>query len=350
MNEFKNLSYQVTEPEYRAYPAYSYSLLSRFKQLGYANIDKLFDKISTPSLTFGKLVDCLVTEGEKVFRSTYTPMCIKVSDTIKEIVDDIYKNVLDASINIDILENLDTTAINEIAVRHSYDDNPRYDKSRADKVIKEGSEYFKLLMNNKNKTLVSYDDFTDALKCNEVLHNNPIINEVLTNKDTIFQAKFIHKIKFSDLKYMDSVKCMCDMIHIDDTNKTIQIYDLKTSSKPEFNFYKSFIEFNYNIQADLYNWIIKQIKSDYAVYTDYKVLPFKFIVINRKTLRPLIWEFNPEELLQRTNTEVVNKKITDWQDLIKDLDNTLNNNNIPVEFTDTNKIYSLIHKLSDESN
>ena len=143
MNEFKNLSYQVTEPEYRAYPAYSYSLLSRFKQLGYANIDKLFDKISTPSLTFGKLVDCLVTEGEKVFRNTYTPMCIKVSDTIKEIVDDIYKNVLDASINIDILENLDTNAINEIAVRHSYYDNPRYDKSRADKVIKEGSEYFK---------------------------------------------------------------------------------------------------------------------------------------------------------------------------------------------------------------
>lgn len=348
MNEFNNLSYKITEPEYRAYPAYSYSLLSRFKQLGYANIDKLFDKISTPSLTFGKLVDCLVTEGEKVFRNTYTPMCIKVSDTIKEIVDDIYKNVLDASINIDILENLDTNAINEIAVRHSYYDNPRYDKSRADKVIKEGSEYFKLLMNNKNKTLVSYDDFTDALKCNEVLHNNPIINEVLTSKDTIFQAKFIKKI--ADTKYMDSVKCMCDMIHIDDTNKTIQIYDLKTSSKPEFNFYKSFIEFNYNIQADLYNWIIKQIKSNDAVYTDYKVLPFKFIVINRKTLRPLIWEFNPEELLKRTNTEAVNKKITDWQDLIKDLDNTLNNNNIPVEFTDTNKIYSLIHKLSDESN
>ena len=57
----KDISWLVSEETYRTDPAISYSTLARFEREGFDNLAHLYDKVESPSLTFGSLVDCLLT-------------------------------------------------------------------------------------------------------------------------------------------------------------------------------------------------------------------------------------------------------------------------------------------------
>ena len=81
------------------------------------------------------------------------------------------------------------------------------------------------------------------------------------------------------------------LIIVDNEKKTIQPCDLKTSSHNEWEFPKSFQQWAYQLQARLY-WrlIVATVKAD-PFFKDYKVLPYKFIVVNRKNCKPMVWDF-----------------------------------------------------------
>ena len=65
MKELKDISWNVTEEEYRADPALSYSTLAKYERGGFNSIPTLFDKVESPSLTLGSAVDSLITGGEE---------------------------------------------------------------------------------------------------------------------------------------------------------------------------------------------------------------------------------------------------------------------------------------------
>ena len=71
MKSLKDISWQVSEEEYRADPALSYSTLARFNREGFDNIEHLFDRTESPSLLFGSLVDCLMTGNTEEFNSRF---------------------------------------------------------------------------------------------------------------------------------------------------------------------------------------------------------------------------------------------------------------------------------------
>lgn len=81
------------------------------------------------------------------------------------------------------------------------------------------------------------------------------------------------------------------LIIVDHNTKTITPVDLKTSSKSEWDFYKSFIDWDYQIQARLYWRIIRNVLDKDPVFKDYKLEDYRFIVVNRFTLKPLVWIF-----------------------------------------------------------
>ena len=81
------------------------------------------------------------------------------------------------------------------------------------------------------------------------------------------------------------------LIIVDHTTKTIYPIDLKTSSKPEWDFYKSFIEWNYQIQARLYWRIIRANMDKDPYFKDFTLEDYQFVVVNKKTLTPLVWKF-----------------------------------------------------------
>ena len=63
----KEAGLNLPEEEYRKYPGLSYSMLSRYDREGYECVDTLFEPLITPSLSFGSMVDCLLTQGKEAF-------------------------------------------------------------------------------------------------------------------------------------------------------------------------------------------------------------------------------------------------------------------------------------------
>ena len=126
------------------------------------------------------------------------------------------------------------------------------------------------------------------------------IEESITEKEAEEIASAIYKkFKFKDKKYplvgipIEGIplRCMADLIITDHKNKLIIPCDLKTSYKEEWNFYKSFIEWNYFTQANCYSEIIRQniAKDDY--FKDFTILDYRFIVVCNRTRVPLVWEW-----------------------------------------------------------
>ena len=66
MMNFKDISWQVTEPEYRASKNLSYSTLATFLREGLPGLKKTLDgeKKSSSSLLFGSLFDTMLTGAE----------------------------------------------------------------------------------------------------------------------------------------------------------------------------------------------------------------------------------------------------------------------------------------------
>lgn len=79
------------------------------------------------------------------------------------------------------------------------------------------------------------------------------------------------------------------LIIVNHKEKWVKPVDLKTSSHTEWDFYKSFVDWRYDIQARLYWAIIRQNMDKDEYFKDFELLDYDFIVVNRKTLVPLVW-------------------------------------------------------------
>ena len=289
MKKLSDIALNITEEEYRADPALSYSTLSRFDREGFANIDKLFDKQDTPSLLLGSIVDTIITDGEDEFNNRFiVAEYPSIPDSIIQIIKELFNTYKDTCSNINLISN---DAIISIAAQYNYQNNWK-PETRA-KVIKEkGFEYYNLLFISQDKTLVSQDMYNDALRMVDALRtseatkwyfadNNPFEPEI----ERYYQLKF--KATLHNVDY----RIMADLIICDHKNKELILCDLKTSGHEEYSFASSFLTWNYSYQARLYARVIAEnIKND-PYFKDFKLSNYRFIVVNKTTLNPLVWEF-----------------------------------------------------------
>lgn len=293
VKSLKDISWNVSEDQYRNDPSLSYSILSKYERDGFHKLSSLYDKIQTSSLTFGSMVDTLITAGKEEFdKLFYISNHIDVTDKIKNIVNNIrnifishgdtpperLKNVCDDEI-------LDCA--NEVEYQMRWKDETRI------KSIRElADEYYYVCNKAMDKIVITEDDYNDAVACVETLMNADATRNIFNPTpfdgeiEVLYQLKFKHK--FNGVPY----RGMMDLISVNHTKKTIQPYDLKTSSHFEDEFPLSFVTWGYSIQARLYWRLINEnIKRD-DYFKDFTVLPYKFIVINRNSLKPLIWNFD----------------------------------------------------------
>lgn len=107
---------------------------------------------------------------------------------------------------------------------------------------------------------------------------------------------------------------------VDHKNKVIYPCDLKTSFKPEWKFYKSFIEWNYWIQAQLYWYIIRQNLDKDEFYRDYRLLDYRFIVISRNSRKPLVWTYtDTQAITDCVYGSNVYHICRNWRNIVKEL-------------------------------
>lgn len=286
----RDISWQVTEPEYRADPALSYSTLSRFEREGFNNLDKLFERVESPSLVFGSAVDTLITGSEEEFNQQFMVAQLEnpPSDTLVTITKKLFDTWKDGYTDIrDIPDNVIISTIQDIPWNNHW-----LPKTRAKKIKEDCAAYYKLLYLSEGKTILNTYVYQDVLNTVDKLRSANSTrfyfekdNAFDDNVERLYQLKF--KATFNGVDY----RCMSDLLVVIHDKKLVVPVDLKTSYKPEWDFYKSFTEWRYDIQGRLYWRIIRYNMDQDPYFKDFKLADYRFIVANKKTLTPLVWLF-----------------------------------------------------------
>ena len=287
MKSLRDISLQISEEEYRADPALSYSTLARYEREGFNNLDKLFDKIETPSLTFGSAVDSIITGGQKEFDERFMVAEFpSIPDSIVKIVKSLYKQYAGTYRS---LLNIPDNSI----IRETEDQNYQMNwkpETRAKVIREKGADYYNLLFVAGDRCIIDTQTYQDVVNAVKALKESEATKFYFTEDnpfepdiERFYQLKF--KGEFGGIAYRN----MADLLLLNHKEKWIKPVDLKTSGKPEWDFYKSFIDFRYDIQARLYWAIIRQNMDKDEYFKDFKLLDYDFIVVNRKTLTPLVW-------------------------------------------------------------
>ena len=287
MKSLRDISWQVSEEEYRADPALSYSTLARYEREGFNNLDKLFDRIETPSLTFGSAVDSIITGGQEEFDERFMVAEFpSMPDSIVKIIKSLYKQYAGTYRS---LLNIPDSSI----IRETEDQNYQMNwkpETRAKVIREKGTDYYNLLFVAGDRCIIDTQTYQDVVNAVRVLKessstklyfadDNPFEPDI----ERLYQLKF--KGEFDGITYRN----MADLIIVNHKEKWVKPVDLKTSSHTEWDFYKSFVDWRYDIQARLYWSIIRQNMDKDEYFKDFKLLDYDFIVVNKRTLTPLVW-------------------------------------------------------------
>ena len=292
MKSLKEIALQIDEPTYRKMPELSYSILSRFQSVGF-DINKLQEKLSSPSLLFGSAIDALITGSQEEFDKNFMVVelpnipesasnCVKI---IWNKYKDTYKHLKD--IPIDILNT-------ELQFNGFWPNNRYSAQARINGFFKNPVEdYYQLNYIAENKSIINTELHTQILQAVNALKTSPATKDYFmednpwdNNTERLYQLKF--RADLNGIGY----KCMMDECIVIHDKKLIIPIDLKTScSCKEDEFYFNFLKYHYSLQSRLYSRILRANldKDDY--FKDFTILNYRFIFCNKDSCSPLVWEF-----------------------------------------------------------
>lgn len=310
----ENLALNITEKEYRELPALSYSTLSRYDREGYSNIDSLFESISTPSLTFGSLVDFLITNPEGNIEDEFVISdVIEPSEAIKNIVDTLYERYK-------YPQFYQFTSEEIFSVIQEFNYQPSWKEStRVLKIQDLGASYYNIKALSENKKLITPELLEQAKSCVEVLKSDSLTTSYFN--DSVFEnTKIYYQLKFKGEFENIPIKGMLDIVKVDHNNKKIYLADLKTS-KNVYTFKESFFTYRYYMQAEMYYTLVKNAIENSEEYKDYTIDDYyRFIVIDKEHKKPLVFGWD-----LKNSSEKYKDTIHSWKEVLKDLSWVLNN-------------------------
>lgn len=286
--QLSDISWQVSEKQYRADPALSYSTIAKYDREGFNNLDKLFEHISTPSLTLGSCVDTLITGSQEEFNNLFYVADIpSIGDKEKQIADTLYDKYHEQYSSFPEIPDDD---IIDVANGMSFQTNWRGD-TRV-RVLKDRcSIYYSIKSNAEGKQIINMQTYYKVQQMVSALKDSASTHAYFADDDPMSSIRRYYQLKFKAKLKGVNYRCMADLILVDYDKKTIIPCDLKTSSHKEWDFQESFCQWNYMIQARLYWIVIKAnlMADDY--FKDFTLENYRFIVVNKDSLKPLVWEF-----------------------------------------------------------
>ncbi len=305
--ELKDISWQVSEKKYRADSALSYSTLAKYEREGFNKLDHLFDHISTQSLLEGSMVDCLITGSQNEFDDLYYVADYpSIGDKEKQIVLTLYDRLHT------IYAQFSSIPYEEIlSILCEFDWQKNWRDSTRVKVFSERvGSFYNLIIQADNKTVVDSNTYDRILKMVQTLKTSPTTQGYFADNDPMSSVKRYYQLKFR-AKFEDvCYRCMADLIIVDYEEKKVYPIDLKTSGHKEWDFQDSFEQWSYMIQARLYWRIIKANMSNDPYFKDFTLEDYRFIVINKESLTPLVWEFP----LTRAKGTLIDKEGKEYRD------------------------------------
>ena len=162
IKELPAISWQVDEPSYRADPALSYSTLAKYEKEGFNKLNSLFEKTSSPSLTFGSAVDAIITGGKEEFEELFDVLDISITDSGISIA----KQLESMKLPFERFEDIPESIVSEAAKEVGFWKADKWDKIRYKKVFETGDigTYYYTLMNSA-KTIIDTNTYQDVLQC-----------------------------------------------------------------------------------------------------------------------------------------------------------------------------------------
>ena len=298
MGTYKKLteiSWQVPEPVYRQDPALSQSTLTKYEKEGFENLDKLFEHIETASLSFGSMVDCLITDSEDAFNEQYMVADIpSMEPSVEPIVKEVFSLYNNSYTNInDIPDSCLMPTISE------YGYQSRWKPETRCKAIREkGSQYYQTMFISKGRKIVTQEVYNKVFACVRALKDSPQTHNYFCEDNPFEDVERYYQLKFKDTLGGVDYRGMADLLIVDHKNKRVIPCDLKTSGHREYDFYKSFVTWGYQCQARLYWRLIRSAMDKDDYYKDFKLDDFRFIVVNNiDNPNPLVWLFEDTQAM-----------------------------------------------------
>ena len=190
--QLSDIAWNVSEETYRQDPAISYSTLAKFEREGFNGINHLFDRIETPSLLFGSIVDCLITDKDNFDNLYFVADFPEIQDSQKAIADLIYSM---SGGNLNLVDDIVEHAVLQLNYQ------PNWKLETRVKVIKEKiEEYYKMLVLAGTKRVVSSSMYETALSCVDALKSAPSTKEYFADNDPFDDSvKRYYQLKFKGI-------------------------------------------------------------------------------------------------------------------------------------------------------
>ena len=200
----------------------------------------------------------------------------------------------------------------------------------------ENQSYYKFLKENLGKTVLSQDDMTTIMTCYDSVMGHEMAKSLILPSNGEQKPEFEISWIYKDL----TIKSIIDNLILDVENKTVDIVDLKTTSKSVYSFQRAYMSYGYYRQMAIYKLAVNSYLKKLGIdIQDYDINSYIVVVqttglhecvVYKPTLPDLsigMDEFN--ELIERYKWHVRNDQ---WD--------------FPLEYYKNNGIINL--KLTDE--
>ena len=265
-----------TEQEYRAAEGTSQSSLGYLVKHPKFYYHKLFVKTTEPRKDYfviGGALDCLLTSPAD-FAATYieepedSPNSAMMLKLCEEYVKQRYVNHCDEEMSFQMAHNESGYKAGLDGIRKKFDES-------------EIQHYIKFLKNKGDRIILKRQEAITVRHMAKLLTKSPHCGWLFDRENIKEGITILYQLPV--FFTCQDVKCkgLLDIVVIDHNNKTIQPIDLKTTGKSVHAFRKSFITFNYYLQAAFYSRGLEIWKNNFEGLGDisqYKMLNFKFLV------------------------------------------------------------------------
>lgn len=221
--------------------------------------------LESQGLTLGSLVDCLILTPEKYHSKFKLIENLQITDILKDIWK-LYREEIKL-FRPDKNDEIDLKILDEVALKLNY--RVTQNNVRIPKIL-ETIDYYKFLVEIENSEDLIF--ITPEIKQKADL----VVESLLSN---LFTRNIIKAFTDTDVPiyfqiegYNKRFKALLDALIIDHENRTIEPWDLKTTSDSTSNFRKAIYKYRYDFQAAFYTEALKY------QYPNYEILPFKFLV------------------------------------------------------------------------
>ena len=265
----------------------SYSKLSRFYREGPQAL--IAESKQSDAMSFGSLVDDLITSPETVKDKYFVSKMKKLSASTKVLFDEVKDNeevIRWEDGKVVISSEAMNGRIKELKLWSSTKDTEKLTQKW--KSNEDFLDNIKAYFESKGKTIVTEADWLLAHKIVDSLKNSHFTKYFFNETaDVEILNQLSLDFEYEEFEYTTRL----DLLHIDHSTKTVTPIDLKTGESDQFM--KSWNKFRYDIQLSLYSLAaLEYVRKNYP---DYELEGMLYIFVAKtKPDKPKIYSFDDE--------------------------------------------------------